>query len=91
VPDCMAPVIAGFTPTTAAAAGFSYQIPGSTPVEDALFPQWLCNVNLPSGLVTMGCATGASAASAGPRPLTASPGALSAPPPASIDKGRPGD
>jgi len=58
VPNCMATVIANFTPTTAAAAGFGYQLPGNTQVSDPLFPQWLCNVNLPSGLVTMGCPAG---------------------------------
>ena len=58
VPACMATLIANFTPTNAAAQGYGYQIPSSTPVYDPLFPQWLCNVNLPSGLVTMGCLTG---------------------------------
>jgi hypothetical protein len=52
---CMATVIANFTPTNAAAKAYGYQIPSSTSVYDPLFPQWLCNVNLPSGLVTMGC------------------------------------
>ncbi len=55
VPACMAGVIADFTPTNTAALGYGYQIPKSTQVYDPLFPQWLCNVNLPSGLVTMGC------------------------------------
>ncbi|MFZ3189171.1 MAG: hypothetical protein WB523_03160 [Candidatus Sulfotelmatobacter sp.] len=58
VPACMATLIANFTPTNAAAQGYGYQIPSSTAVYDPLFPQWLCNVNLPSGLVTMGCLTG---------------------------------
>jgi hypothetical protein len=58
VPACMATVIANFTPTNAAAAGYGYQVPSSTPIYDPLFPKWLCNVNLPSGLVTMGCQTG---------------------------------
>jgi len=58
VPACMATLIANFTPTNAAARGYGYQIPSSTPVYDPLFPQWLCGVNLPSGLVTMGCLTG---------------------------------
>jgi hypothetical protein len=57
VPACMATVIANFTPTNSAAAGYGYQIPSSTPVYDPLFPQWLCNVNLPPGLVAMGCMT----------------------------------
>ena len=54
---CMATTIANFTPTNAAAIGYGYQPPSSTSVYDPLFPQWLCNVNLPSGLVTMGCLT----------------------------------
>ena len=57
VAACMATVIANFTPTNAAATEYGYQIPSRTPVYDPLFPQWLCNVNLPPGLVTMGCQT----------------------------------
>jgi hypothetical protein len=56
VPNCMATVIANFKPT-AAVAGYGYQIPSSAQTYDPLFPQWLCNVNLPAGLVTMGCQT----------------------------------
>lgn len=55
VPNCMATVIANFTPTNEAAIGYGYQIPSTTLVYDPLFPQWLCNVNLPAGLVGMGC------------------------------------
>jgi hypothetical protein len=55
VPNCMATVIANFTPTNAAASGYGYQIPSTTSTYDPHFPQWLCNVNLPPGLVTMGC------------------------------------
>jgi len=58
VPDCMATVIANFTPMNVAAKGYGYQVPSSTSVYNPLFPQWLCNVNLPSGLVSMGCQTG---------------------------------
>jgi hypothetical protein len=58
VPACMATVIANFTPTNAAAVRYGYQTPSSTQVSDPLFPKWLCNVNLPSGLVTLGCQTG---------------------------------
>ncbi len=60
VPNCMASVIANFTPTTAAAKAYGYQIPSASPISDPLFPQWLCNVNLPAGLVTMGCASSSS-------------------------------
>jgi hypothetical protein len=55
VPNCMATVISNFTPTAAGAAGHGYQIPNARQSFDPLFPQWLCNVNLPDGLVTMGC------------------------------------
>jgi hypothetical protein len=57
VPACMATVIANFAPTNAAAVGYGYQPPSNKPVYDPLFPLWLCNINLPSGLVTMGCLT----------------------------------
>jgi hypothetical protein len=55
VPSCMAYVVADFKPKTASAVGYGYQVPSSTPAYDPLFPQWLCTVNLPAGLVTMGC------------------------------------
>jgi hypothetical protein len=58
VPNCMATVIANFTATNAAAIGYGYQTPSSVQTYDPLFPLWLCNVNLPAGLVTMGCLTG---------------------------------
>ena len=56
VPNCMAAMIANFTPTNAAAKTYGYQVPSSTSVYDPLYPQWLCTVtNLPTGLVTPGC------------------------------------
>jgi hypothetical protein len=54
VPACMASVISNYTPTNPSAVGYGYQVPGP-PAYDPLFPQWLCNVNLPPGLVTIGC------------------------------------
>jgi hypothetical protein len=57
VPNCMTPMIANFTPTIALALSFGYRRPGTALAYDPLFPQWLCNVNLPPGLVTMGCPT----------------------------------
>jgi hypothetical protein len=50
----MGTIIADFQPTTGASA-YGYQTPASGNVSDPLFPKWLCNVNLPKGLVTMGC------------------------------------
>jgi hypothetical protein len=57
VPGCMAAMISNFTPTVTAAKAYGYQPPGAH-VYDPLFPQWLCNVTLPSGLVTRGCQVG---------------------------------
>ena len=56
VPNCMATVIANFTPGNSAAAAYGYQIPPAGNVTDPLFPAWLCNVNLPAGLVAKSCA-----------------------------------
>jgi hypothetical protein len=55
VPNCMQPLIANFTPTAAAALSYGYQAPTTAQIYDPLFPQWLCNVNLPAGLITLGC------------------------------------
>ena len=54
---CMAKVIANFAPTASAASSYGYQMPSSTPVKNAYYPQWLCSVSdLPAGIVTPGCA-----------------------------------
>jgi hypothetical protein len=63
--NCMAPIIADFRAQASQASGMGYQPVSNTPNSDPLFPQWLCTVNLPAGLVTMGC--GAD----GPAPPTA--------------------
>ena len=55
VPNCMATVIANFTPRAAASAVYGYQRPLPYSTYDPLFPRWMCNVDLPAGLVTMGC------------------------------------
>jgi hypothetical protein len=56
VPNCMATVIANFSPTNASAVAYGYQIPSTTSIYDPLYPAWLCTVtNLPAGLVTPGC------------------------------------
>jgi len=57
VPGCMAAVISGHKPTVPAAQAAGYQAPSATPAYDPLYPQWLCDVNLPAGLVTVGCPT----------------------------------
>jgi hypothetical protein len=56
VPACAATLIANFTPTNASAKAYGYQTPSSASATDPLYPQWLCTVNLPAGLVTKGCA-----------------------------------
>jgi hypothetical protein len=55
VPDCMSAVLADFQPRTAAAQAYGIQAVVSASGVDPLFPQWLCNVNLPAGLVTLAC------------------------------------
>jgi len=65
VANCMATVISNFTPAVAAAKAYGYRIPSPAQTTDPLFPRWLCNVNLPTGLVTMGCATAAAPAITG--------------------------
>ena len=62
VTNCMATVISNFTPAVAAAKAYGYQIPINAQTTDPLFPHWLCNVNLPTVLVTMGCASAAAPA-----------------------------
>jgi hypothetical protein len=54
VPACMASMVSNFAPTTSGASAYGYQTPGAS-VYDPLFPQWICNVTIPSGLITMGC------------------------------------
>jgi hypothetical protein len=57
VPACAATLIANFTPTASGASAYGYQKPSTTSVTDEVYPQWLCNVNLPPGLVTPSCST----------------------------------
>lgn len=71
VSNCMATVVANFAPTVTAAKSYGYQVPLTTNVYDPLFPQWLCNVNLPAGLVTMGCGAAQSSQPAPPANLSA--------------------
>jgi hypothetical protein len=60
VPNCLATVIANLTPMAPAAKAYGYQMPSTSQTTDPLFPQWLCNINLPTGLVTMGCLAASS-------------------------------
>jgi hypothetical protein len=55
VPSCMATYVADLMPTNPSASTYGYRIPPAGPTYDPLFPQWLCNVNLPRGLVAMAC------------------------------------
>lgn len=58
VPACAAALVNNFKPTATGSSAFGYQTPSSTSVTDPLYPQWLCNVALPAGLVTPGCGGG---------------------------------
>jgi hypothetical protein len=51
---CIAPILANFKPS-AAYQNYGVQPVQSENVYDPLYPQWLCNVNVPTGLVTPGC------------------------------------
>jgi hypothetical protein len=74
----MAQVIADYTPTVAAAKSYGYQPVSLTNTPDPLYPQWLCNVTLPSGLVTPGCESGTAPTSPSSPTSPTSPAAPSA-------------
>ena len=57
---CMATVISNFAATVTAAKTYGYQTPTTVDVFDPLFPHWLCNVSLPSGIVEDGCLNSSS-------------------------------
>lgn len=64
VVNCMATVIANFVPSASSsgipATNYGYQaVAGS--VVNALYPQWLCNVTIPSGIITTGCGSSQAA------------------------------
>jgi len=52
---CAASIAAHFTPTASGAGNYGFQPILATSTSNPLFPQWLCNVGLPAGLITMGC------------------------------------
>jgi hypothetical protein len=55
VPDCMAAVIANFRSQAVQARSYGYQPASTAPRYDPWFPAWLCNVNLPPGLIPTRC------------------------------------
>ena len=55
VVDCMSSTVAGLTPKAPTAIGFGYQPPTNVFTSDPLFPIWLCNANLPNGLIPNHC------------------------------------
>lgn len=74
--DCMATVIANYTPTTAAAKAFGYQAPTAPTIQtyDPFYPQILCNGITPTlltGLITQHCVTPGSYRAAAPTNLVA--------------------
>jgi hypothetical protein len=56
---CMATVISNFKASGSGTAGNGYLAP-TTGSYDVFFPQWLCTVNLPAGIITRGCALAAT-------------------------------
>jgi hypothetical protein len=54
---CMNQVIANFDISNSAASAMGYRLPGTTPVNSALYPAWLCTVQMPNGLDTASCST----------------------------------
>jgi hypothetical protein len=71
--NCMAPIIADFVAKAPQASGMGYQPVNTTPNSDPFFPAWLCNVNLPVGLVTMGCAANSPPAQPAVLPIQTTP------------------
>jgi hypothetical protein len=63
VSRCIAKIVGDFMPTSAGVSGFGYQAPSATPIYNPLYPQWLCNVILPAGLVTSGCGSSSALSS----------------------------
>jgi len=57
VPNCVATIVSNFAPQSGAALSYGYQTPSTTANVNPFYPAWLCTVtNLPTGLVTPGCA-----------------------------------
>jgi len=54
VANCMGWLMTNFTPNATSAKGYGHQWPGIK-AYNPLFPQWVCNVNLPSGLIAKEC------------------------------------
>jgi hypothetical protein len=55
VPDCMSNVIANFTARASGATAYGYQPITGEKGYNSFFPQWLCNVGLPSGVINTYC------------------------------------
>jgi hypothetical protein len=55
VAECMASTFAGFLPQASSAVGMGVLPSGGTATSDPLFPSWLCNVSLPTGLIPNHC------------------------------------
>jgi len=54
VSNCMGWLMTNFTPNASSASWRGHQWPGTKPY-DPLFPQWVCKVSLPGGLIAKGC------------------------------------
>lgn len=54
VANCMGWLTTNFLPTVTSAKSYGHQWPGNYSY-DSLFPQWVCNVNIPNDLIKRGC------------------------------------
>ncbi len=55
VAQCMSSTFGGFAPQAPSAAGIGIRPLGGAATGDPLFPAWLCNVSLPTGLIPNHC------------------------------------
>jgi hypothetical protein len=55
VANCMSWVANNFKPTNSSVAWAGFHTPSYSPASAPLFPTWVCNANLPPGLVTKPC------------------------------------
>jgi hypothetical protein len=53
--DCMKTTLAGFIPTASGISGYGYQPVTGSYIQNDYYPQWLCNVTLPNGIISNYC------------------------------------
>jgi hypothetical protein len=53
--DCMKDIIAGFVPQANGTSGYGYQAINNNFVQNDYYPNWLCNVTMPDGIISNYC------------------------------------